>query len=152
MEDVMKRENSGILVIATLMMMGASGIASAAEKLKVDPGKREYENSCALCHGRDGKGTGAINDLLKTKPADLTTLAKKNNGVFPVERVYATIDGRDMVKAHGDRDMPAWGNRYSSDSAKAAEYYMDAPYYDGEMFARSRILYLIDYLNRIQVK
>jgi mono/diheme cytochrome c family protein len=148
----MKHENAGVLAIATLMMMGTAGIASAAERLKVDPGKIEYENSCAVCHGKDGRGTGSINDLLTKKPTDLTTLAKKNNGVFPVERVYAVIDGRDAVKAHGDRDMPAWGNRYSNDPRKAAEYYMDAPYYDGEMYARSRILYLIDYLNRIQVK
>ena len=47
--------------------------------------------------------------------------------------------------------MPAWGARYSSDTEKAAEYYMDVPY-DAEMYARSRILALIDYLNRLQVK
>lgn len=148
----MKREHAKVLTLAALIMMGAGGYASAAEKrLKTDPGKREFENSCALCHGKDGKGTGAINDLLKKSPADLTTLAKKNNGVFPFDRVYAVVDGREIIRGHGDRDMPAWGARYSSDSAKAAEYYMDVPY-DAEMYARSRILSLIDYLNRIQVK
>lgn len=148
----MKRKHARVLTIAALMMMGAGGVASAAETaLKADLGKREYENSCALCHGKDGKGTGAINDLLKKSPTDLTTLAKKNNGVFPFYRVYAVIDGRELVRGHGDRDMPAWGNRYSSDTVKAAEYYMDVPY-DAEMYARSRILSLIDYLNRIQVK
>ena len=148
----MKREHAKVLTIAALMMMGAGDFASAAEKmLKVDPGKREYENSCALCHGKDGKGTGAITDLLKKSPTDLTTLAKKNNGVFPFDRVYAVIEGREIVRGHGERDMPAWGDRYSSDSMQAAEYYMDVPY-DAEMYARSRILSLIDYLNRIQVK
>lgn len=147
----MKHKRAKVLTIAAFMM-GAGGLASAAEKmLKVDPGKIEYENSCAVCHGRDGKGTGAINDLLKKSPTNLTTLAKRNNGVFPVNRVYQVIDGREMVSGHGDRDMPAWGNRYSSDSVKAAEYYMDVPY-DAEMYARSRIMALIDYLNRIQVK
>jgi mono/diheme cytochrome c family protein len=148
----MKRSHSRVLVIAVLMMMGVGGFASAADKKpRMDPGKQEYENSCVLCHGKDGKGTGAIVDLLKKAPTDLTTLSKKNNGVFPFERVYAVIDGREMVKSHGDRDMPAWGNRYSTDSMKAAEYYMDVPY-DAEMYARSRILALIDYLNRMQVK
>lgn len=104
-----------------------------------------------MCHGKDGKGTSAIVDLLKKSPTDLTVLAKKNNGVFPLDRVYAVIDGREAVKGHGDRDMPAWGDRYSRDSEKAAEYYMDVPY-DAEMYARSRILPLIDYLHRIQVK
>lgn len=148
----MKREHANALAIAALIMMGTGGVASAADKsLKADLGKREYENSCALCHGKDGKGTGAINDLLKNRPSDLTTLAKRNNGVLPVERLYAVIDGREMIAGHGDRDMPAWGDRYSSDSVKAAEYYMDVPY-DAEMFARARILSLIDYLSRIQAK
>jgi mono/diheme cytochrome c family protein len=148
----MKRDHAKVLTIAALIMMGTGGYASAAEKmLKADPGKREYENSCALCHGKDGKGAGAITDLLKKAPTDLTTLAKKNHGVFPFDRVYAVIDGREMVRAHGDRDMPAWGDRYSSDSVKAAEYYMDVPY-DAEMYARARILSLIDYLDRIQGK
>lgn len=149
----MKRKHTNTLAIATLMMMmGAGGYVSAADdSLKVDLGKREYQNSCALCHGKDGKGMGAINDLLKKAPTDLTTLAKSNNGVFPFDRVYAMIDGREMTRAHGDRDMPAWGDRYSSDRVKAAEYYRDVPY-DAEMFARARILSLIDYLNRIQVK
>lgn len=147
----MKRTHSTVMIIA-LLMTGASGFASAAEKkLKTDLGKIEYMNSCAFCHGQDGKGTGGINDLLKKSPTDLTTLSKKNNGVFPTARVSAMIDGREAVKAHGERDMPAWGGRYSSDSMKAAEYYMDVPY-DAEMYARARILSLIDYLNRMQVK
>lgn len=148
----MKHKHPTVIAIAVLMMTGAGGFASAAEKtLKADLGKSEYINSCAFCHGKDGKGTGAINDLLKKSPTDLTTLSKKNNGVFPAARVSAVIDGREAVKAHGDRDMPAWGNRYTSDSIKAAEYYMDVPY-DAEMFSRARILSLIDYLNRMQVK
>lgn len=148
----MKRKHAKVLTIAALIMMGAGSFAAAADKkLKADLGKREFENSCALCHGKDGKGTGAINDLLKKSPTDLTTLAKRNKGVFPFDRLYAVIDGREIIRGHGDRDMPAWGDRYSSDSVKAAEYYMDVPY-DAEMFARSRTLSLIDYLNRIQVK
>ncbi|HSN20193.1 MAG TPA: c-type cytochrome [Usitatibacter sp.] len=149
----MKAIRASIFVTATLI--GASvGIANAAEKgAKVDRGEGEFRNSCALCHGADGKGQSAIMDLLKTAPPDLTTLAKRNGGVFPVDRVYAVIDGREAIKAHGTRDMPAWGDRYtaSSEGAKAAEHYVDVPY-DMEMYARARILSLIDYLNRIQVK
>ncbi|KAF0163495.1 MAG: hypothetical protein FD157_3142 [Rhodocyclaceae bacterium] len=147
----MKNTSIAILVAAALMM-GANGVAVAADKkVKVDLGKREYINSCVLCHGADGKGNGSVVELLKKKPTDLTTLSKKNSGVFPFDRVYAMVDGREMVMGHGDRDMPAWGNRYSTDATKAAEYYVDVPY-DMEMYARSRILALIDYLNRIQAK
>ena len=116
----------------------------------------EYQNNCASCHGTDGKATNSqVLDLLKTAPADLTTLSKRNNGVFPFDRVYAVIDGRETIKSHGQRDMPAWGARYASSDkgAKAAEYFFDMRMpYDMEMYARSRIVALADYLRRIQVK
>lgn len=147
----MKNKHVGQMIIAALMLT-IVGVASAdGKKAKFDLGKLEYLNSCALCHGANGKGQGWAVEFLKKTPTDLTTLSKKNNGVFPFDRVYATIDGREMVRAHGDRDMPAWGNKYSENTAKAAEYYVDVPY-DMEMYARTRILALIDYLNRLQAK
>ena len=88
---------------------------------------------------------------LKVAPTDLTTLSKKNGGVFPFERVLMSIDGRQLVKGHGERDMPIWGSDFSREKTQAGEYYIDVPY-DMEMYARMRILSIIDYLNRIQVK
>ena len=142
-----------LLMLASAAMLSAAASAAVAAERKpvVDIGKNEYVNSCALCHGLDGKAGGTVNELLKKAPPDLTTLAKRNGGVFPFQRVYSVIDGREGIKAHGSWEMPAWGSRYSTERTKAAEYYMDVPY-DMEMFVRSRILALIDYLNRIQVK
>lgn len=119
--------------------------AMAAEK--GDVGKREYEANCVLCHGKDLKG-GAYVDMLKVSPPDLTQLTRKNGGVFPFERVYGTIDGRQDVKAHGSREMPIWGMAYQR---KAAEHYIDVNY-DPEVYVRSKIFALIDYLNRMQSK
>lgn len=141
--------------VLAALALAAVGSAVAADKKPIsDPGKREYLNSCAVCHGAKGMleaGEGAAIDFLKTTPTDLTTLAKRNGGVFPFERVYAVIDGRQGVKGHGSRDMPIWGDRYSQETVKAAEYYVDMPY-DMEMYVRGRILALIDYLHRLQVK
>ena len=136
---------------AAVLMMGANGISIADDAKAVDIGKREFQNNCVMCHGSDGKGGGSVLDLLKKAPADLTLLTKKNGGVFPFDRVYKVIDGREMFKGHGDRDMPVWGNKYSTDTVKAAEYYVDVPY-NMETYTRSRILALIDYLDRIQAK
>jgi len=135
--------------VAVAMTVGICGFAMAAEKDRVDPGKREYVNKCATCHGQSGKGDGGLMDLLKTAPADLTVLSKKNGGVFPFDRVYAVIDGREVVKGHGDREMPVWGREYGADTARAADYYVDVPY-SMENYVRARILALIDYLNRLQ--
>lgn len=146
--------SSPIAVIAALAVAAGGPVWAAEKKGGHDLGKSEYMNSCAVCHGVNGKVEGpevAAIEFLKTKPTDLSTLSRRNGGVFPFDRVYAIIDGRQMVSGHGTRDMPIWGQRYSQEKAKAEEYYFDMPY-DMEMYARSRILAIIDYINRIQVK
>ena len=135
------------LIGASAMIVAATGVTTAVAADKVDLGKREYESNCIACHGKDLKG-GAYVDFLKVTPPDLTLLSKKNGGVFPLERVYAVIDGRQEVKAHGPRDMPIWGRDYQ---IKAGEHYVDMNY-DPEAFVRGRIFALIDYLNRMQAK
>ena len=132
-------------IAAMLALSGICSTALAADKTGV--GKLEYQSNCASCHGNDGRG-GAYVDFLKVTPPDLTQLSKKNGGVFPLERVYNVIDGRQEVKAHGPRDMPIWGRDYQ---IKAGKYYVDIGY-DPEAYVRGRILALIDYLNRLQAK
>jgi mono/diheme cytochrome c family protein len=73
---------------------------------------------CASCHGLDGKGNGPAAPALKTKPTDLTLLAKGSGGKFPAMRVMNSI--KDGTQAgHGSKDMPVWGpilSTVSSDS------------------------------------
>jgi mono/diheme cytochrome c family protein len=75
-------------------------------------GLTEYELSCMSCHGVDGRGDGPRAKSLKTAPADLTKIAKSNGGAFPAKKVTEVIDGRATVAAHGQREMPVWGDRY----------------------------------------
>ena len=75
--------------------------ADASSAQNIDVGKAEYQSGCASCHGADAKGNGPVSTQLKTRPADLTVLAKKNNGVFPVNAVYQIIDGRDLSQVTG---------------------------------------------------
>ena len=72
-------------------------------------GKEVFTERCAVCHGAEGKGDGVVGELFRQKPKDLTLLAKENGGVFPTERVYQAIDGRARVPAHGETNMPVWG-------------------------------------------
>lgn len=113
-----------------------------------DFGKREYDSNCAICHGKQGGGDGPYAGMGETRVADLTTLSSRNKGVFPLEQVHEVIDGRKIVKAHGPREMPIWGDRYM---AEARDAFWDVPY-DPESFIRTRIVALTDYLERLQAK
>ncbi len=65
---------------------------------------------CASCHGREGKGDGPVARALVRPPADLTTIARRNRGLFPADRVERFVTGeREPTLAHGPRTMPVWG-------------------------------------------
>jgi len=133
--------------VAAAGLMAVSFTSLAADG---DLGKREFESNCAVCHGLQGKGNGPYAGLITQKVPDISTLAKRNNGSFPFNRVYEVIDGRAAVKAHGDRDMPIWGNDYNQ---KAVDYHRDFyRAYDAESFVRGRILALVAYIYGLQEK
>ena len=136
------RRATTLLLFATLAQVAAAQTAPA----RVDLGKREFDNNCAACHGSSGKGNGPYAELLRKSPPDLTMMAKRNGGVFPLAQVFEVIDGAGP--GHGSREMPIWGTEYS---VRAAEYYMDVPY-DSAAFVRARILAVAEYLNRLQAR
>jgi mono/diheme cytochrome c family protein len=72
-------------------------------------GARIFRNYCASCHGVNGSGDGPVAPALKTKVPLLTTLARRNHGVFPTARVRHIIGGDEDHAAHGSREMPVWG-------------------------------------------
>jgi mono/diheme cytochrome c family protein len=135
----------------------AAGFAGAAQAQGDDIGKGEFQSSCASCHGTDGKGKGPVSGQLKVPPSDLTVLAKNNNGVFPAKAVYESIDGSKTIPAHGTREMPIWGERFNP--IVNLPHYVDPSYWkmagpeqSPEVVVRTRILAVVDYLNRIQQK
>lgn len=75
-------------------------------------GQQMFNTYCAVCHGKDGKGSGPAAEALKATPTDLTTLAAKNGGKYPSERVSSAIRGDVAVPAHGTKDMPVWGSLF----------------------------------------
>jgi mono/diheme cytochrome c family protein len=77
-------------------------------------GHEMFDHYCAVCHGKDAKGTGPAADALKKAPADLTQIARKAGGKFPELHVTRVIKGDDVVGAHGNRDMPIWSDLFRS--------------------------------------
>jgi mono/diheme cytochrome c family protein len=101
-------------------------------------GGEMYKTWCASCHGEGGKGDGPAASDLKTRPTDLTMLAKKSAGKFPTDRVRAYIEGTAAAPAHGSREMPVWGTFFRQiGDDKAATY---------------RIVTLASYVESMQAK
>ena len=98
-----------------------------------------FRSYCAPCHGKDAKGNGPAASALKNPPANLTLLAKKNNGKFPADHV-ASVLRRGVSGAHGSTDMPVWGPLFASISD------------NDESIVQMRIANLIRYLESLQEK
>ncbi len=111
-------------------------------------GRIEYMTACAQCHGVDGQGDGVLADYLTVDVPDLTTIQRDNEGVFPAGVLYEVIEGGAGTGAHGTREMPAWGDRYSA-QAYAALGWPHEPE-EREAFVRGRILALIEYIAEMQ--
>lgn len=71
-------------------------------------GRDLFMTYCQGCHGASGKGDGPAAPALGKKPADLTTLAARNGGEFPLIRVMSVIDGYTRRNDHGSI-MPEMG-------------------------------------------
>ena len=134
-----------ILVGGTCFAVSTASLAQQvpgpAQPISVDVGKIDYERKCATCHGLTGKGDGPTASYLTRKTSDLTVLAKNNSGILPVAAMYEIITGEKQVPGHGTREMPVWG-----------EFFVELPYVYPETYMRGRILALIEYINRLQVK
>jgi len=135
--------------LAAIFLLTAGTAALAMEDLGTQSiGKMEFQKNCASCHGPGGKGDGPLVEFLKQSPSDLTTLSKKNGGVYPQDKVYEWIRDPKRVREHGTMEMPIWGDRYSMEIIE--KYGPD--YYGPGSSVQQRILELVFYLGTIQQK
>ena len=125
----------GLSFTVLLLASGAQAQPTSGES-----GDYLFRNYCAVCHGESGKGNGPLAESMRSRPANLTEIAKRNKGVFPRDMIYRTIDGREPAKGHGGPDMPIWGDVFSN----AVEG-------GNPVLVRTRIESLVDYLQRLQV-
>jgi mono/diheme cytochrome c family protein len=137
-----------LVTIALPLSSDAQQRGAGSRTRAVDIGKMEYDSKCASCHGLRGKGDGLAGRSFKTRPTDLTKLAANNGGILPINSMYDMIIGDKKPAVHGSRDMPVWGPTYNRE---AAAHYFETPE-DREAYLRGRILFLIEYINRLQAK
>lgn len=126
---------SAFIVAMAPALLWARGQSSASG------GANDFNAYCASCHGPTAKGDGPIANSFRKRPADLTKLSSRNNGVYPSEIVFKTIDGKTPVAGHGGPDMPTWGDVFSKSSESSTAEAV-----------RQRIDSLVKYLETLQDK
>jgi mono/diheme cytochrome c family protein len=126
-----------------LLLLAAAGPSAGAD----EEGERLYRQYCASCHGRQAKGDGDVAASMRIKPPDLTQLAARNGGEFPLELVVKKIDGREIPRAHGSPAMPVWGDVLAGKVTDGRPSSVPV-----ERRVQARILSIADYLRMIQGK
>ena len=87
------------------------------------------------------RGDGTVSRSLKVKPSDLTQLKKQNKGVFPLEKVMASIEGTTRVDVHGESKMPVWGEIFEKKTSAQK---------DPASAAAAKVKVIAEYLSTIQ--
>jgi len=122
-----------------LSVLPASGSAQAtrnpAAKAEVERGQVQFEQYCAVCHGKGGKGDGPAASAMTSKPTNLT-LMQKRQGAFFAAQVESAIRGTDPVIAHGVPGMMVWGALFRA-NARGDEAAVDARIHDLVAFIES---------------
>jgi len=140
----MQRYGLGMVALGWTLL----GIALAVEQwLPATPSAttreapRVFVQYCSTCHGVHGRGDGPAASALQPPPADLTRIALRYDGIFPVDKVTALIDSRTVLPAHGSRAMPIWGERFGEMAGGGPA---------SEAVVHKVLRILIDYLQAIQ--
>ena len=104
---------TAVAILAVYTVAGASGQEGRqAEPIAeaIESGADTYAFHCAPCHGKEGRGDGPVALSLRSKPSDLTTLARRHRNQFPRDQALDFILGRSRrVPGHGSSEMPRWG-------------------------------------------
>jgi mono/diheme cytochrome c family protein len=103
----------GLVAAAFGAFVSTTATQTPPDKTTVVKGQMTFERYCVSCHGKTARGDGPLAKELRVPVPDLTLLAKRAGGTYPVERVSMVISKGSQVRAHGTDDMPAWGTAFN---------------------------------------
>jgi mono/diheme cytochrome c family protein len=118
------------------LALGAVLVAAAPQAQTDDMSRTDYQAFCSSCHGSTGHGDGPLAASMRAKPADLTQVKAKNDGVFPKDRIVKFV-----TNGHESAGMPAWGDVFAKSQQSV-----------GPDAARLRVEALVQYLETLQAK
>jgi mono/diheme cytochrome c family protein len=108
-----------VLFAGSLLIWTFGGVSESKAKepdrlIDSIEGPALYKAYCAVCHGADARGNGPMAPAMKVAPPDLTRIAERNGGAYPMKLVTRIITGEETLPSgHGSRGMPVWGTVFS---------------------------------------
>jgi mono/diheme cytochrome c family protein len=105
---------------AACLLLAAAASAEQYDATAARNGKITYVRFCVSCHGSEGRGDGPLAKDLAVGVPDLTTLAGRSGGTYPLARVRRIITHGELLRGHGSPDMPAWGDAFKKTEGIAA--------------------------------
>lgn len=139
----MLSQNVVVMLRCFIVLIGFMAGPLLAEDLTVvEQGAQTFAQNCVACHDVDG--TGRHTEAMDRQPADLTRIKSRNEGVFPMAKIYAVIDGRDESHAQQERIMPVWRDRFLEESVWEGCSQIE------DTIVHGRIMQLLMYLESIQ--
>lgn len=124
-----------------LLLIPVIVLGSSLEAQSV--GRNLYSANCVPCHGSQGKGDGPNAAQLSTQPADLTKIAARRDGVWPMLEIMAILDGYSRNTLPRE-DMPVFENFLDDEMSE-----FDTG--NGQMtLVPTKLIEIVDFLEKIQ--
>ncbi len=140
---MLKRTKAWIVAAVAAVILpqwayGKESTPGGCEPLAGISGATLFAENCTYCHGADGKGGGPLAVAKKLTPPDLTTLAARTKGKFPMNHVSDELRHGGGGDADGDKTMPVWRKIFAHEC--------------GEAYAQQAVIELEKFLTTLQEK
>ena len=137
------RDFAWLAAVAVGLTLLATLPAAADPDPRLLEGQQLYRQYCGACHGLTAEGDGVVSGFMNPRPTDLTIAARQHQGDYPFKKVMDQTDGTTKVRAHGDPDMPVWGEVLHEPTHQDAVRRADV---------QGRTFLIVKYLESIQKK
>ena len=111
-KDLESRPKPLLAMLVGGILLGTGVLRMPAFADEVAEGHTYFLRYCAACHGVEADGHGYVAPALAHPSEDLRRLGEGNDTAILADRLVRAIDGRKVVTAHGEREMPVWGERF----------------------------------------